>query len=156
MGRSCCAWADGLGHWAIAFIFISSFLPIPFSALISWLFRTVRYSGSVIICALVMAMSYLPLYEDVLGWQFIGFVFYTLARALVITVMFSYVATQYRADHYGRVVAFVTIVATPIGFLQLVMQFEVQSWGYRAINTVCAVGILPTLLYAYYLRRKGI
>ena len=147
---------DAQGHWAIAFIFISSFLPIPIAALISWFFRVLKYSGSVMVCVLVMAMSYLPLYEDVLGWQFLGFVFYTLARAIVITVMFSYVATQYRADHYGRVVAIVTIIATPIGFLQLLMQFEVQRWGYRAINTVCAVGILPVLLYAYYLRRKGI
>ena len=156
IGTQLTAMGDRRGDWAIAFIFLSSFLPIPFAVLIAHWFWTIGYSGAVFICTLTLAMSYLPLYVDALEFQWVAFVFYTLARAIVVTLMFGYVATQYRPDHYGRLVAVMTVVATPIGFLQLLMQQKSDEFGYKGINTVCAVGIMPALLYAYYLRRQGL
>ena len=157
IGTQLTAMGDSAGHWAIAFIFISSFLPIPIAVLIAHWFRTIGYSGSVGICTIALAMSYLPLYLDVLWVQLLAFLFYTLSRALVITVMFSYAATQYRSDHYGRVVAIITVIATPLGFLQLLMQDRSSGeYGYKGVNTICALCILPAMLYAYYLKRKGL
>ena len=53
-------------------------------------------------------------------------------------------------------IAVVTVVAMPIGFLQLLMQQMTEQYTYRDINTVCILGFLPCFLYAWWLRRKGI
>lgn len=127
---------DSSGDWAIAFIFLSSFLPIPIAALIAHWLRTIGYAGSVAICAATLSLSYLPLYVPLLPLQLLSFTLYTLSRALVISIMFTYAATQYRGDHYGRIVAIVTIIATPLGFLQLLMQDKVGQLGYDGINTI--------------------
>ena len=156
IGTQLTAMGDARGDWAIAFIFLSSFLPIPFAVLIAHWFKVLGYSGAVLICTLALSMSYMPLYTDMLGLQWLSFVLYTLARAIVVTVMFAYAATQYRPDHYGRIVAVVTTVATPIGFLQLLMQRESEAFGYKGINTVCALAALPMLLYAWFLKRRNI
>ena len=52
------------GNYAIAFIFMSSFLPIPIAPLMNYWIRTIHYSGLTFICALTLCASYLPLYSE--------------------------------------------------------------------------------------------
>ena len=144
------------GGYSIAFIFLSSFLPIPIAPLMNYWIRTIHYSGLTFVCALTLCASYLPLYSSDLWVQPLGFMLYTLSRAIVITCLFTYVALHYRSDHYGRLIAVVTVVAIPVGFLQLLMQSMIGRFTYRDINTVCVVGFLPCFLYAWWLRRKGL
>lgn len=144
------------GGYSIAFIFMSSFLPIPIAPLMNHWIRTIRFSGLTFVCALTACASYLPLYSNDLWVQPLAFALYTLSRAIVITCLFTYVAMQYRSDHYGRLIAVVTTVAIPVGFLQLLMQSMTTRYSYRDINTVCILGFLPCFLYSWWLRRQGI
>ena len=144
------------GNYAIAFIFMSSFLPIPIAPLMNYWIRTIHYSGLTFVCGLTLCASYLPLYSNDLWVQPLGFVLYTLSRAIVITCLFTYVALHYRSDHYGRIIAVVTTIAIPVGFLQLLMQEMTKTYTYRDINTICILGFLPCFLYSWWLRRKGL
>ena len=144
------------GNYAIAFVFLSSFLPIPIAPLMNYWIRTIRYSGLTFVCGLTLCTSYLPLYSSDLWLQPLAFVLYTLSRAIVITCLFTYVALHYRSDHYGRLIAVVTTVAIPVGFLQLLMQDMTERYSYRDINTVCILGFLPCFLYSWWLKRKGL
>ena len=144
------------GNYAIAFIFLSSFIPIPIAALIGHWIRTIRYSGLTFICAISLCTSYLPLYSSDLWIQPLAFLLYTLARAIVVTTLFTYVALHYRSDHYGRMIAVVTVVAIPIGFLQLLMQQMTEKFTYRDINTLCILAFTPCFIYAWWLKRKGL
>lgn len=149
------AMGDG-GGWATAFIFIASFVPIVWSAVIDRMIEKIHYSGCIYVCAISSIASYAVLFAPYLELQIVSFAAYTLARALVVTVMFTYVATQYRHDHYGRLVAFVTIIAVPIGFIQLGMQAATEHLSYKAVNAACMIGTLPAFLYARWLQNRKI
>ena len=158
IGNQLSAMGDS-GGYAIAFIFLSALLPIPFALLISWGFKRFKYSGSVLLSVLFLCGSYLPLYIHVLPLQLLGFLAYAYSRAIIVTVTFNYPATQYRHDHYGRLVAAITLLSVPIGFLQLAMQHlhdAAFNHDYTAINTFLIFAFIPFLAYARWLRRKNL
>ena len=156
IGTQLLAMGDSDGRYAVAFIVVSSLLPIPIAALINHWLRSIQYAGIVAVCCLCVCLSYFPLYVSSLPLQIVGFLLYTLGRAIVITVMFTYAAVHYRPDHYGRIVAVVVAIAIPVGFLQLVMQQLTADYSYTTINTACACGFTPALLYAWWLKQRSL
>ncbi len=51
--------------------------------------------------------------------QIAAFFFFGTGRSLLITIMFSFVAVEYRSEHYGRVIAAITILCAIIGAAQI-------------------------------------
>jgi len=89
--------------------------------------------------------------------QIPAFFIFGTGRALLITVMFSFVAVEYRGDHYGRVIAFVTTICAAIGLLQLALQKVLNgpadnNFDYFTIGFIVA---LAPLFYFSWWCHKG-
>lgn len=139
------------------FTFVQSLLPIPLASFIDYVQRRKGYSGNVSIAVVALCTSFIPLYVDSIHLQLIGFVLYSIGRALIIAVTFSFAATQYRSSHYGLVIALITTVCSVFGFALLVMQHIVKDGqNYNAVNAWCALSFIPFMGFSHYLNKKRV
>ena len=113
---------DTNGKFANAFVFIASIYPVLFSLSIDYLQRRFRYAGTTFISITGIIIGVAFLFWNNLWAQIPGFFFFATGRALMITVLFSFVAVEYRAEHYGRIIAFINIISGAVGFAQLGLQ----------------------------------
>ncbi len=82
-----------------------------------------------------------------------------VGRAVLITLMFAYVNTEYRREHYGRIVGFVTLVCAIVGFLQLLMQNLVNNKfnnDFRPLNGFVMVILTPLFYFSHHLNKQRI
>ena len=143
------------GWWAFIFICIASILPIPTALLIDRCIVVFRFSGAVALSVILIALSYSPLFFELLPAQIATFLLYTIGRAFVVTLMFVFVAVAYRPEHYGRLLSYVNIIAAVVGFLQIVMNIitdQMFHQDYKYVNAFCMITVLPLLAYALYMR----
>lgn len=113
---------DTDGKFANAFVFIASLYPVVFSFSIDSLQKRFRYAGTTFISITGLIIGIAFLFTDNLWAQLPGFFFFATGRALMITVLFSFVAVEYRPEHYGRIIAFISIISGAVGFAQLGLQ----------------------------------
>jgi len=114
---------DHNGNMANAFVFITSLYPCLFNLGVDTMLQKLRYAGVSFISTSLMIVSFGFLFIKNEFAQIPAFFFFATGRALLITIMFSFVAVRYRSDHYGRVIAFVTTLCAIIGLLQLLLQW---------------------------------
>jgi hypothetical protein len=73
--------------------------------------------------------------------------------------MFSYVAVEYRPDHYGRVIAFVTTMCALIGLLQLLMQWVLNGPADDAFDYFTAgmvVAFVPLFYFSWWCHKQRV
>lgn len=99
--------------------------------------------------SLALSVSLGLLFVSNLNLQVFAFFIFATGRSLLITVMFSFVAVEYRGDHYGRVIAFVTSICAAIGFLQLAMQ-KIYSGPANNNFDYISAGMMIALAPLYY------
>jgi hypothetical protein len=88
-----------------------------------------------------------------------AFVIFATGRALLITVMFSYVAVEYRGEHYGRVIAFVTAIAAAIGFIQLGLQKVLNgpaNGNFDYFTAGMIIALTPLYYFSYWCHKNRV
>ena len=91
--------------------------------------------------------------------QIPAFFIFATGRALLITVMFSFVAVEYRADHYGRVIAFVTTICACIGLLQLALQKILNGPANNQFDYFTAgmvIALTPLYAFSYWCHKNRV
>lgn len=150
---------DSDGNYTSAFVFITSIYPCLFSLSIDYLQRTIRFAGMSFAATTLLILSTACLFVKSLPLQILSFFLLGTGRALMITGMFSFVATQYRGDHYGRVIAFVTTVCACIGLLQLLLQNLLNGAANNNFDYFSAgmiIAMVPLYSFALWCYRRRI
>ena len=86
-----------------------------------------------------------------------GFFVIATGRALLITVMFSFVNMEYRPEHIGRVIAFVTTIAAAIGLLQLELQALLNGPAdddFNYFTTGMIVAMVPLFSFSWWCHKN--
>lgn len=144
---------DESGDIANVFVFVTALYPILFSLGIDWLQRKYRFAGTSFLSTALLIIGFLFLFSDNLYAQIPSFFIFATGRALLITVMFSFCAVEYRGEHYGRVVAFVTTICAAIGLLQLLLQYLLNgpandNFDYFTAGMIIALA--PMFYFSYW------
>lgn len=150
---------DKNGNYTSAFVFIVSIYPCLFSLSIDYLQRTIRFAGMSFGATTLLILSTATLFVKSLPLQILSFFLLGTGRALLITGMFSFVATQYRGDHYGRVVAFITTICACVGLLQLAMQKLLNGPADNDFDYFSAgmiISMVPLYGFSYWCYRRRI
>lgn len=147
---------DSSGIYAKVFMFLVSFMPILNSVLFTRLYSKYLYSGVVFVTVTASCVCWLPLFINNLEISILSFLIYSLARSFITTLIFAYCSTEYRADHYGYIVAVATTITGGIGFLQLVIQDIIEgplNHDFTPMMIVMCLAVVPFYYWAYALKK---
>jgi MFS family permease len=139
------------------FIFTASLLPIPYALMIDWMQGKWHFAGNIALGTLLLIASYIPLFIHTKWVQLISFIFYACGRSMVTTLMFAFSATHYRADHYGRITAFITLICAIIGCAQIGTTHlgeDVLDQDYTYMNVGMILTLTPFFAFAWLLRKR--
>jgi MFS family permease len=135
------------------FIYIISFQPVLNAWVFTACYHRLQYSGIVTINVTLAAVCWLPLFINNLPISILSFILYSLARSFITTLIFGYISTQYRSDHYGYIVAVATTLCAAVGFLQLELTDFIQgplSGDLNILMILTSTAVLPFYYFAYW------